>query len=265
MNKSLCVALVVMSAAVCPVYATQNASLKLDTSTDAGGNALQGMYAISSKHINRIVTPFKNPSIKIDDLPDTGTEIKGNIVYLSTKLENIDIAGFITETGDENSSIRVIFKPMPLPPQEIVLKPQTSYGSQVARDFEQSNPRTLTIAEVMSTLARGELPIGYSMSNPALPFIPTECYQNGLVFDFYSGQLASGGDYVVAIGTVHNTSDHVIKYDVTNCYGNEGVVANSSFPYDAIAPNQKSEAFVMYYRNRQVVKQTPKRRSLLGE
>lgn len=252
-------------------YATANASLQTDLvkagnpkNTESTG-VLDNVYIVSSKHLNRIVTPFKNPSVKLDDLPDTTWQAKENVIYFASKLQGTEISGFITETGDENSSIPVIFKPMPVPPQQVVLKSSvgSSFGSQRARDFEQSNPRNTSIVKVMATLARGELPDGYTIGSPSSEYLPTQCHQDGLVFDFYSGQLASGGDYMVAIGTVTNISKHAVSYKVSNCFGNEGVIANSSYPFDVLAPNQTSEAFVMFYRNKPTARPKSARSSLL--
>lgn len=253
-----------LGAALNPVLATENASIEQDVKKNSTADTLQDVYVISNKHVNRIVTPFEEPSIVIDDIPDTSHETKGSVIYLATKVSGIDISGFISEKGDENSAVRVIFKPMPLPPQEVVLKGQRSFGSKIAREFEQSNPRNSTITQVMATLASGNLPEGYSLNSPMLKYIP-KCQQDGLVFNFFNGQLASGGDYVVSIGTVHNITDHVIPYNVSNCFDTEGVVANSSYPHELLKPNQKSEAFVMFYREKPTVNQEPKRYSLLGE
>jgi hypothetical protein len=180
-------------------------------------------------------------------------------------MSGIDIGGFIKDANDESSSIRVIFKPMPVPPQEIVLKAQTSIGSQKARDFEQSNPRNSTIVKVLSILARGDLPEGYSLGPSQSTYMPSQCYQEGLQFDFSNGQLASGGDYVVAIGTVKNITTHDVAYDVSNCFSNKNVIANTSYPHDVLRPSQSSESFVMFYRNKPEVKKVAKRQSLLGD
>lgn len=119
------------------VLATQLADLSDSTQKET-------TYVISNKHVNRIVTPFKNPSIKMDSVGSVAYKSRDNVLYVSTT-HNAPIAGFITESGDESAAIQVTFKPMAVGPQEVVLKGNASNGSSLARRFERSSPRSATI------------------------------------------------------------------------------------------------------------------------
>ncbi|EJM7154749.1 type-F conjugative transfer system secretin TraK [Vibrio sp. 1733] len=224
-------------------------------------NKEQGLYVISNRHPNRIVTPFKKPSLKIDKSEGITHSVRGNVVYLATKL-NTNIGGFITESGDESAAIDVVFKPMPVPPQEVVLKGGIKGGSEIARRFERSSPRTESIVSIMSGIATGNLPAGYQVENVNASYLP-KCQQLELSFDFYNGQFVSGGDYVVSIGTVVNKSSRPVKFKENLCY-EEGVVAVVAYPTYQLMPKQKSEVLVMYHRVKVPAKAERKRQSLLG-
>lgn len=222
----------------------------------------QEMVIISRDHVNRIVTPFQSPSLKLDSVQGVTFKQKGNVIYLSTS-SDANIGGFITEKGDESTAMPVLFKPMPLPPQEILLSGASqSTSTQAARQFEKSQPRIQTIAQIMTTLAQGNLPTGYSLQNPNGKYLPV-CNQLGLQFDFHRGQFVQGAEYAVAIGTVTNTSGKVQEIRENNCF-RDGVVSVSAFPYTKLYPNYKSEVFVMFYRNKPVHSQTKTRKSLIN-
>ncbi len=218
-------------------------------------------WNISNYHVNRIVTPFKNPSLKLDSVQGVTHMKRGNVIYLSTTSQR-RIGGFITELGNESEAVRVIFVPKRIPPQEVVIGGQYNNGTSVARNFERSQPRIDTLKEVLATIAKGEIPRGYAEQNLNATYLPN-CNQKGLTFNFFSGQLLSGGYYMVSIGVVENTSSNVIELLENNCHS-MGVVAVAAYPETTLIPHGKSEVFVMFNRanNRSSVKP---RQSLLGK
>lgn len=220
------------------------------------------IYIISNRHVNRIVTPFKHPSIKLDNVGGVAYKTKENVLYLSTTSDQ-PVGGFITDKFDESVAIKVMFKPVPSVSQEIILNDaQTNSGSMIARKFERASPRTDTIKEVMATLAKGGLPLGYTSQHVNGAYLPS-CNQNGLKFDFFNGQFVSGGDYVVSIGVMTNDSSQPIELKENNCY-KDGVVSVAAYPSPQLLPSEKSEVYVMFYRNKPVSQAAPQRRSLLG-
>ncbi|GAM71770.1 incF plasmid conjugative transfer pilus assembly protein traK [Vibrio sp. JCM 19236] len=240
--------------------ATTGSSNGVASSSD-GTQKQSPVYVISSKHVNRIVTPFKNPSVKLDAVEGVATKSVGNVLYISTSSTQ-PIAGFITESGDESAAIKVILRPLSVAPQEIVLKGNSVEGSELARRFERSSPRSETIKSVMADLVRGDLPAGYQMKQVNAQYLP-HCEQSGLTFNFYNGQFVSGGDYVVSIGVAENRSTQAVNFTENNCF-KDGVVAVSAYPTTHLLPNEKTEVFVMFYRVKPTATQHKSRRSLIG-
>ncbi|MEZ9900218.1 type-F conjugative transfer system secretin TraK [Vibrio breoganii] len=219
------------------------------------------VHVISSKHVNRIVTPFRSPSVKLDAVEGVSTKSVGNVLYLSTSSSQ-PIAGFITEAGDESAAIKVIFRPLAVAPQEVVLQGNSTEGTALARRFERSSPRSDTIKNVMAALVRGDMPDGYQMKQVNAKYLP-DCEQSGLTFNFYNGQFVSGGDYVVSIGVAENRSTETINFTENSCY-KDGIVAVSAYPTTQLLPKEKTEVFVMFYRQKPVTSQQKSRRSLIG-
>lgn len=243
---------------------TQFASLAEDPAFKSSDAGKPEVHTISNSHVNRIVTPFVNPSLKMDSVGGVAYKQQENVIYLSTTKGNTNnIAAFITEKGDEGVAIPVVLKPMPVGPKQIQIGASNSFsGSAMAQRFERNYPRDETIERVLHELGKGELPVGYSLRGVSAKYLP-KCAQNGLTFDFYRGQLASGGDYVVSIGTVRNSSKRVIEFKENNCRTSD-VVAIASYPETELKPNQVSEVFVMFYRNKPSVEVKRARKSLIG-
>lgn len=260
MKKPLFIALSVMLSA--PVYATKMAEIEAQSNPKNSKPKSEQIQIISSQHVNRIVTPFKNPSIKLDNVEGVSYQNRDSVLYLSTQ-HNTDVGGWITEGGDETTAIRVLFKPMPLPPQEVVLDEAIGKGSEVARRFEQSSPRTTTIVNVLSAIATGNLPSGYQQQEVNASYLP-QCQQLGLTFEFYNGQFFSGGDYVVSIGTVNNKTNQAIEFTENHCY-RDGVIAVNAYPNNLIKPNSRAEVLVMYHRLKAPDRRETKRQSLLSK
>ncbi|EOX3447460.1 type-F conjugative transfer system secretin TraK [Vibrio cholerae] len=259
MKKPLLIALSLAMST--PVFATKMAEIEAQSSPKHSNKAkAEQLQVISSQHVNRIVTPFNNPSIKLDNVEGVSYKNLDNVLYLSTQ-HDTNVGGWITEGGDESTAIRVLFKPMPVPPQEIVLEETANKGSEIARRFEQSSPRTTSIVNVLSAIATGNLPSGYKQQEVNASYLP-KCQQSGLTFEFYNGQFFSGGDYVVSIGTANNKTAQSIEFAENNCY-QDGVVAVNAYPYNIVKPNSKVEVLVMYHRLKAADRREPKRQSLL--
>ncbi|NAX35473.1 hypothetical protein CAG54_11130 [Vibrio sp. V27_P1S3P104] len=219
-------------------------------------------YEISNLHINRIVTPFSNPSIKLDNTEGISYKTRDNVLYLATSNQS-PIAAFITDGGDESAAIKVVLKPTATGPQEIILDNYGINGFQIARKTEKAMPRTDAILSIMAGVATGNLPFGYRMDRVNASYLPV-CHQLGLSFDFYNGQFVSGGDYVIAIGVVENKTLQKINLLENRCY-KEGVVAVSVFPFPELLPSEKAEVLVMYHRKKVSARTNNKRKSLIGD
>ncbi len=215
---------------------------------------------ISDKHINRIITPFKNPSLKMDSIENVSYKLMDNVIYLSTSNKQ-PIGLFITEKGDELTSVKMLLIPKVMPPQEIVLDELTNVFSSVsAKQFERSQPHVDKIKNILTELAKNNIPMGYSMGVANGYYMPT-CNQLGLTFNFHDGQHFDGGDYVVSVAIIKNESPINIEIKETNCI-DKRIVGIAAYPRVLLKPNEKTELFVMM--RKQQVETIQKRQSLVN-
>ncbi|NOI31836.1 TraK domain-containing protein [Vibrio coralliilyticus] len=251
---------VIASCIVMPTHATKLATFEKHSTAPAESQKV--LHVISNQYLNRIVTPFKSPSIKLIKPKGVSTEKSGNVLYLATNRKT-KIAAFITEGGDESTAIKVLFSPEAIGPQEIVLGNANHRGSEIARRLEHASPRTDALVNIMSSLAIGNLPSGYQQQEVNAAYFP-ECSQKNLSFEFYNGQFFSGGDYVVSIGIAKNKTNHVLELKENTCY-KDGVVAVSGYPDYTIPPHSSVEVLVMYHRAKPTMRKVKQRQSLIGQ
>lgn len=215
---------------------------------------------ISDKHINRIITPFKNPSLKMDSVENISYKLIDNVIYLSTSNKQ-PIGLFVTEKGDELTSVKLLLVPRTIAPQEIVLDELTNvFSSLSAKQFERSQPHVDKIKNVLTDLAKYNIPQGYSMGNANGYYMPA-CNQLGLTFNFHDGQHFDGGDYVVSVAVVKNESPIDIEIKETNCIDRR-IVGIAAYPRVMLKPNSKTELFVMMRKEQ--IEAIQKRQSLVN-
>lgn len=203
---------------------------------------------IAVNHLNRIVTPYEKPSVK--KTSEVTTDIRDNVVYVGTNQES-PVTLFITEKGSEEQALSLTLIPRKVPPREITLSLKDgsmgAVSTRKAEKWEKSQPYVSTIESLFRTLARGELPPGYTLEKSPLGELP-KCRQAGLTFNFESGQTAMGHNLLVHIGVATNASPHAIEFVEREC-GDWDVAAVTSFPKNVLEPGERTEVYVAQKRN----------------
>lgn len=221
---------------------------------------------IAIGHLNRLVTPFSNP--EITTASTLTSEIKKNVVYIGTN-DTAPVTMYIRQRGSEDTAISLTLLPSRIPPREITLllpkevQQQAQYAvNEEAKRWENSNDYIQTIYKTMVSLAKGEQPKGYQLSNMPAGKLPA-CRQAGLVFDFKSQpQSAIGHHLIYHIGVITNVSATTIEFQEQMC-GDWNIAAVASYPLVAIPPGEKTEVYVAERRHyKQSIKRA--RRSLVG-
>ncbi|WP_166255973.1 TraK domain-containing protein [Marinobacter salicampi] len=224
---------------------------------------------VAMGHPTRIVTPFMKPSVlKIDE--DAIVSVKQNVIYFASD-KRTPVTLHVREEGYEAQSITLTLLPQKIPPREVLVKiPGREMAdanmfagrNETAEKWEQSNPYEQTLVQMLTTIAKGELPTGYRMRD----FLPSDeaplCQQRGLRFVFEEGQVLTGNDFTVYIGVVRNMADQAIEFVETNCASRE-VASVSAWPDVYLAPGQETEVFVVD-KDQPRESNTRRRRSLIG-
>lgn len=220
-------------------------------------------------HPTRIVTPFLKPSVlKIDE--DAIVSVKQNVIYFASD-KRTPVTLHIREEGYEAKSVSLTLLPQKIPPREVSIKIPDSdmadvlaFGSrnEVAAKWEQSEPYEKTLINLMTNLAKGDIPQGYRMRDFAPSDYAPSCQQRGLEFMFEKGQVVTGSDLTVYVGVAKNLSDQSLEFVETNCASRE-VATVAAWPDVYLAPGQATEVFVVD-KAKPRTKNTKRRRSLIG-
>lgn len=222
---------------------------------------------VSVGHPTRIVTPFMQPSVlKIDE--NAVVSVKQNVVYFASDSQT-PVTLHIREEGYEGQSITLTLLPQKIPPREVVVRIQghnadgvgVNWKNEKAERWEQSEPYEKTLVELMTTIARGDIPPGYRIRDFRANDESPLCQQRGLSFNFTSGQVITGSEFVVYVGTATNTAGQPLEFVETNCASME-VASVSAWPDVYLAPNQMTEVYVVD-KVQEKTRRLQRRRSLI--
>lgn len=212
---------------------------------------------VSRDHLNRIVTPFDQPTVDMID-QSTTIQIQDNVVLIATS-SDAPLTLYIREHGTQDLSINLVLYPQSIPPREMRLHLGQSYQQTAgnmrrphAQRWERSSPYTTTLVELFTDIARGDVPTGYRVSatiTQTHAYLPS-CDQEDLVFDFINGQMVEGHNLTVMVGTVRNVGDHANELNEARC-DNWNVAGVAAWPDAFLAPGDVSEIYVAVRNNRQ--------------
>lgn len=219
-------------------------------------NGVNELISIGIGHANRIVTPFSSPSVLSSSLDDGSDDdhnalgkikIQDNVIYVTTEHE-YPITMFIREEGSEQRAINITLVPKKIPPREVVLKFNDDYinlisVSKKAQAWETSQPYVETIKNLFISIARNEIPQGYSIGKVKSGQYMPSCNQVGIVFDFAKGQLLNGHNLVVYIGVAKNISNKPIEFNEASC-ANIRTAAVTAWPNHVLEKGQTTEIYV---------------------
>lgn len=225
------------------------------------------LLVISQGHLNRFVTPFDDPVITT--VSDAVTMVQENVVYISTdKSEAVTV--YITENGDESTSLSLTLVPRKVPPREVFLvtknngKEYQMRSTKKAQRWESSQSYVDTIREAFRFVALGQIPSGYSFVSDTtqIPKLPS-CRQQGMEFDFTHGQSMMGHSLNIVVGTASNISKQPIEFREMSC-GSWETAAVAAYPKNVLNPGEVTEIYIAQ-KVEHYEKKAEQRNSLLNE
>lgn len=241
-----------------------DAAVKRTIKVEEGRNVL---ISISLGHPNRLEVPFENP--KIVTTSTASIQVDGNVIYVSTR-SKVPVTMFIMPESAEHPAISVSLIPKRIPPRDIELKfaddstiPLMPASKEKAEQWEQT-PYIDLIKKSMRALANKRIPDGYSLSRlregMALPL----CQQDGLKFDFASGEVVTGSRLRIYVGVIQNISNRVVEFKERSC-ATWGVAGVAAWPQVFLRPGDKTEVYVAVKANAWASKPSGKYRKPLVE
>lgn len=209
-------------------------------------------------HLNRIVTPFENPIVQT--VSSAQIKVKENVIYVSTE-DQSPVTMYITPKEDESVAISLTLAPRKVPPIQanLVLGEAPGGSGRVnsgagagggfhysgqARKWEEGQPYMEAIKGIMRSLALGQIPKGYSIGKAGRRDTVPACLQDGIDFDFASGQIIMGHNFRVVVGVARNSSQVPQMFDETSCT-HPTLAATAVWPLNMLEPGQKTEVYVV--------------------
>ena len=229
---------------------------------------------IARSHINRILSPFKNPKVFSSSL-STGTKgdcgelcIRNGVIYVTTEARTA-VSAFITEEGHEDIAYSITMIPQSIPPREVKFTfPETvmselDIASNVANPedaerWETEKPFNDMLTNSMRQIALGQIPQGYSLRKVNRRDELPVCKQDGLQFTFRPGQVLEGFHMNFFVGVIKNVSDRPVEFLESNC-GGWNTSAVTSWPLKVLRPGQESEIYIAMKKAAQEVPEQTRR------
>ena len=206
------------------------------------------VIGISYSHLNRIITPFRNPVVKTTSLATTTAE--GSIVYVATNLSD-PVALFIHDEFQPDVAISLTLVPAEIPPISTTVTirgydpdavPRITPKVSLATAFEQQHTYLDMLKTLFRDLALGKVPDGYGFQtiqgfDPDMP----SCMIPGV--HVIPLQLVTGSSLRVFVGKAQNTGRVVAEIREDSCSG-IGLRAVAAWPKTTLAPGEAVELYL---------------------
>ena len=245
-----------------------------------------GMKPMESKIIpvgqgvmNSIVTNFNMVAVKTSDKKSL-FEMDGGYLYATIKT-NQPVGLILFEEGVPESQIAVTLVPIAAPPAVVKLdvdltsemkiksnayqrKIREEIAMESANDEQvfYSDERTQRVVDLLTPVAQGDLPRGFSLSSDIPAHYKKPCaipiYQN-------TGQRLMGGNEVIDVVHVKNTSSKTFQMTEEKCLTDD-VIAVGLYMKSYLQPGEDMEVYIVrdkFYQRE--VQRTQRRPRLTGE
>lgn len=226
-------------------------------------------FGIAVGHINRIVTPFAQPTLRTTSTAQSS--IEGSIVYVATDSHD-PIGVFIFDKSAPEQAISLTLVPEVIEPVSTSLqvagwigtpdRPSITKSATRALALEGEHPYLQTLTEILRVIAQGKIPDGYGMqdlSDAAVSALPT-CSIPGITVR--PMQVLDGGAFRAIVARATNASTGNAEIVERLCSG-AGLRAVAAWPHTRLAPGQSTELYLVVST---VIEQDPEQRrpSVLG-
>jgi conjugal transfer pilus assembly protein TraK len=221
-----------------------------------GENAI---LIIAGNHPNRIITPFESPVVHTTS--QAKFEVIGSVIYVTASLDAGPSTLFVTEEDDETMALSLTLVPKAIPPKEIHLKlkhPQfIQISSPKAKKWEASLPYVDMLKNVITKIAKGEIPPGYNLRN-ITSYDPVPVCETNISLE--PKQVIDGHRIQVIISRATNITNKKMLFNEASCYQNK-VLAVAVWPNALLEPGQSTELYVIF--KKEYGRQHSKRPSLV--
>lgn len=207
------------------------------------------VFSVALFHVNRIVTPFRNPEVRTSSAATMTVE--NGIVYVTTQAED-PIGLFVFEKTNPEQAVSLTLNPAAISPVSVRINldgwspAQSTYGvagnARAARAWETEDPYVETVKSLFKELASNRIPDGYGLSQLSgrYPFMPS-CGMYGV--SIVPLQLVEGAEISAVIARVTNTSYQPVEVNESACQSSR-LIGVAAWPKTTLNPGESTELYI---------------------
>ena len=230
--------------------------------------------------LNTLSTNYAELRVKTSDTTSVIETEKGELFISPTTSNPVGLVLF--DAGVPDSKISVTLVPIDAPPVIVDLKvaltaqmqaQSTKFLKELALEEAQQQAQSETIArsdkytkrivEVLTPVAQGDLPAGFTLSNEVPYDMRQPCK---MAIPHVAGQRLLGGNEVIDVVVARNTTDRIYQVREEMCLSSDAI-AVAIYKRAYLKPNEEVEIYILRDKNfRQDVEREKRRpRLTLGE
>jgi conjugal transfer pilus assembly protein TraK len=226
--------------------------------------------------LNTVATNFAELRVKTSDRTSV-IESEGGTLYVAPTTSN-PIGLVLYDAGVPESKISVTLVPIDAPPVIVDLtvgltREMKFKSSRYLKDLEleeaqlkaskeqvnRSDMHTQRIIDMLTPVAQGDLPSGFTLSNEVPLDMRRPCK---MAIPHVAGQRLLGGTEVIDVIVAKNDTDRVYQVREEQCLGGD-VIAVGIYRKSYLQPNEEVEIYILRDKHQREVEKREKRRPRL--
>ncbi len=210
------------------------------------------MVPVAQGRMNRFLTPFPDPVIKMSERADADVSRAGNIIYVLINSAT-PLSMFVMDRSDPEHAMSLTLVPSGVPPVQVTLhmngwKPpsttEVAYAPPSAQDV--NDPYVDALLQVMRSLALHQVPDGYSLlQQPPADLSPLRCRIAGV--SVTPAQWVVGHTIGAIVARVTNQTIDGVDLHESDC-ADPSVLAVAAWPRNHLEPGDQTELYVVLRR-----------------
>lgn len=195
---------------------------------------------VSQNSMTHLTVPFQTPIVMKDARTAIKVKSAPGSIFVSMGDERAGI--YIYDEADPENVMSIQLQPRDIPQRDIKLGFKVGSGARnkKAAEFEQAQPYTQTLGLLLTEVAQGKIPSGYSFEK-AKGYEVT-CQMEGMQLKL--AQVMTGANFQIGVFSVRNASNEVVEVDEQSC-GQDKAVAVAAYPAAMLNPGETTELYVV--------------------
>lgn len=194
---------------------------------------------VPAQAMTHFSVPFQAPIVVKDAHAAAKVKSAPGGIFVSMGDEKVGL--YVYDESDPENIMSLQLMPRDIPQRDIKLAMKTSSGrkNRQAEQFETAQPYVQTVSVLLTEIAQGRVPVGYTMER-ARGYEIT-CQMPGVSLRL--SQILYGANMQVGVFSARNTSGAPLEIDEQSC-GLDRVAAVAAYPTAMLQPGESVELYV---------------------